>query len=913
MAYVNVPKDLSNVKTKVVFNLTKRQLVCFSIALAVGLPVFFLTKDYIGSSAAVMAMMVLMMPFFLLAMFERHGQPLEVIVKNFISNRFTRPKNRPYQTDNGYDALVRQSKLNSQRRNIVKGRKNKTKLSKKEQQAIATAEAEAKKKSPKKLSAQDTIPFERITPDGICQVDSKLYTKTIAFGDINYRIAQDETKTAIFDNWCNFLNYFDPSIKVQFSFLNTTEVGQGEGIYIHPREDDFNHVRTEYNEMLQNQLSRGNRGIVRTKYITFGIEADNFKTAKPRLERIEADLCDQFKRLGVPHHPLDGKERLHLLHTTLRLRGDTPFQFDWKWMAPSGMNAKDFIAPQSLTFGHRNLFQTGDTLGTVSFLQILAPKLEDDVLSRFLELQENLLVTMHIEALDQEKAVKMVKRTITNLDATTIVEQKKAVREGYDMDILPSDLKTYGAEAKKLLEELEHNNERLFLITFLVVNSAETKGKLDNLFLQTAGIANARNCQLLRLDHQQEQGFLSSLPLGKNLVPIKRSLTTSSTAIFVPFTTQELFQTEGEPLYYGLNTLSRNPIMVDRKALKTPNGLILGTPGSGKSFSAKREIANAFLVTNDDILIADPEAEYGPLVDAFHGQTIQISTTSKQHINPLDLNLENCDSDNPLALKTDFVFSLCELIANNQTGGLTGRQLSILDRCVKTIYTPYLADPIPEKMPILSDLYHALSQQEEPEAQTLSGALELYVTGSFNVFNHRTDVDIHNRLVCFDTKELGEKLKKLGMLIVQDQIWNRVTINRAEKRSTRYYVDEFHLLLKEEQTAAYSVEIWKRFRKWGGIPTGITQNVEDFLQSQQIANIFGNSDFVYMLNQHTDDRRALQKRLGISNDQARYIQNAGTGEGLIYYGGVILPFVDNFPKDTELYRIMTTKLDEAVS
>jgi len=760
-------------------------------------------------------------------------------------------------------------------------------------------------------SAQDSIPYRHIFPDGICHVGDKLYTKTLQFDDINYQIAQNEDKTAIFESWCDFLNYFDSTIKFQLTFLNTTANTKDfeKSVFIAPQADDFDSIRTEYSEMLHNQLARGNNGLVKTKYLTFGIEAENIKIAKPRLERIENDLWNAFKRLGVHLTSLDGKQRLKLMHNILRMSGNAPFSFEWNWLAPSGLSTKDFIAPSSFEFKEKGTFRTGDKYGAVSFLQILAPELNDRVLSDFLEMESNLVVTMHIQSVDQMKAIKTIKRKITDLDKMKIEEQKKAVRAGYDMDIIPSDLATYGGEAKKLLTDLQSRNERMFLITFLVLNTADSKKELDNILLQASGIANKHNCTLIRLDYQQEQGFMTSLPLGKNLVPIQRSLTTSSTAIFVPFTTQELFQSGGEALYYGLNALSSNLIMVDRKQLKNPNGLILGTPGSGKSFAAKREITNVFLITTDDIIVCDPEGEYFSLVQRLKGQVIKISPTSSQYINPMDINLNYSEDDSPLALKSDFILSLCELIVGGKEG-LTPVEKSIIDRCVTLVYAEYLADPDPAKMPILGDLYDALGRQEEKEAKHIRSALEIYVTGSLSVFNHRTNVDITNRTVCYDIKELGKQLKKLGMLIVQDQVWNRVTINRAEKRSTRYYMDEFHLLLKEEQTAAYSVEIWKRFRKWGGIPTAITQNIKDLLSSREVENIFENSDFVYMLNQAAGDRQILAKQLNISPHQLSYVTGSGVGEGLLFYGNVILPFVDKFPKNTELYSIMTTKLDE---
>ena len=760
-------------------------------------------------------------------------------------------------------------------------------------------------------TAQQTIPYDRIWPDGICLANEKFYTKTLQFQDINYQLAQNEDKTAIFEGWCDFLNYFDSSIHFQLSFVNlavrTEEFEQSVAIPL--RGDDADESRIEYAAMLQNQLAKGNNGLRKTKYITFGIEADSIKTAKPRLERIETDLVNHFKQLGAAVETLNGKERLRLLHSIFHMDTQEKFAFEWDWLPRTGLSTKDFIAPTGFEFREGRRFRMGGTLGAISFLQILAPELNDRMLADFLNMESSLIVSLHIQSIDQTAAIRQIKRKITDLDKSKIEEQKKAIRAGYDIDILPSDLATYGGEAKKLLEDLQSHNERMFLVTFLVMNTAGTRQQLENRVFQAQGIAQKYNCALERLDFQQEKALISSLPLGLNQIEIQRGLTTSSTAIFVPFTTQELFQTEGEPLYYGLNALSNNLIMVDRKRLKTPNGLILGTPGSGKSFSAKREITNAYLITDDDVIICDPEGEYYPLVERFHGQVVKISPASPHYINPMDMNLNYSDDDNPLSLKSDFLLSLCELIVGGREG-LQPIEKTVIDRAVRLVYQPYLADPRPENMPVLGDLYQALLAQEEKEARRVATALEIYVSGSLNVFNHHTNVDIQNRLVCYDIKELGKQLKKLGMLIVQDQVWGRVTANRSVGKATRYYVDEFHLLLKEEQTAAYSVEIWKRFRKWGGIPTGITQNVKDLLSSREVANIFENSDFIYMLNQAGGDREILAKQLNISPHQLSYVTHSGEGEGLLFYGSMILPFVDQFPRDTKLYKIMTTKPGE---
>ena len=662
--------------------------------------------------------------------------------------------------------------------------------------AMGRKQEEAKKKKKdkkeKRISAQQSIPYREMAKDGICRVLEKYYSKTIRFYDINYQLAQNEDKNAIFENWCDFLNYFDSTIHFQLSFINRrSSMEEYESVIkIMPQNDAFDDVRMEYAQMLKNQLAKGNNGLVRTKYITFGIEAENIREAKPRLERIEADILNNFKVLGVQAYPLSGEERLQLIYETFNQEEGEPFRFSYDELLGSGMSTKDFVAPSSFVFKGGKDFQMGNTLGAVSYLQIIAPELTDRMLAEFLDMDRNLVVNLHIQSLDQLKAIKTVKSKVTDIDRMKLEEQKKAVRSGYDMDIIPSDLNTYGGEAKRLLEDLQSRNERMFLVSALFMNTAKTKQELDNGIFQTAGIAQKYNCSLRRLDFMQEQGLMSSIPLGLNLIPIKRALTTTSTAIFVPFTTQELFM-PGESLYYGLNALSNNMIMVDRKKLKNPNGLILGTPGSGKSFSAKREITNAFFVTQDDIIIGDPEGEYYPLVHALGGQVIHISATSHDYINPMDINMDYSEDDNPLGVKSDFILSLCELIMGSRNG-IEAEEKSVIDRCLPIVYRKYFENPVPENMPVLGDLYQCLREQKEMQAQRIATALEIYVNGSLKVFNHQTNVELDNRIVCFDIKDLGKQLKKLGMLIVQDQVWNRVTINRYSNKSTRYYIDEFH-------------------------------------------------------------------------------------------------------------------------
>ncbi len=771
----------------------------------------------------------------------------------------------------------------------------------------------AKSGKPKKRgpqTAQQTIPYKEMFRDGICKVREGFYTKTIAYEDINYSVASTDDQATIFDGYCSFLNYFDSALPFQLSFINHRSRPENRyNVNIPPQDDDFNSIRSEFTDMLTNQIAKSNNGIMRSKYITFGIRADSIGTARPRLERVEADVTGNYKRLGVQSASLNGRERLEVLHSQLHPGGREPFFFSWDMIPKTGMGTKDFIAPTSFDFRQSRAFRVGTTWGAASYMQIMASELSDKLLAELLEVDAEMTITLHVQTVDQTKAVKTVKAKLTDIERMKVDEQKKAARSGYDIDILPPDLLTYGKDAAALLADLQSRNERMFLLTFLVVNTAPTKQQLENDIFTVSGITQKYNCFLKRLDFQQEQGYLSSLILGDNAIEIQRGMTTSSTAIFVPFMTQEL-RMGGQALYYGMNALSHNVIMADRKKLKSANGLYLGSTGSGKSFAAKRELINVFLTTKDRIIIVDPMGEYAPLVKRLGGQVIDISPDSPlgNYINPMDIQMSMADEDSPLSMKADFLLSLCELILGGKDG-LQPIEKTVIDRCVRLVYRELALGIGDGKIPLLQDLYETLCKQTEPEAKRIATALELYCTGSLNLFNHHTNVSLDKRVVCIVLKGMGENLRKIAMHITNELVTQAVNTNFAAGLATWCYFDEFHILLQDALSAGYFVRVWKMLRKKGCVPSALTQNVKDLLASREIENILENSDFMILLSQAQGDRAILAKQLGISEHQLSYIAHSNSGEGLLFFGNTTIPFVDRFPRG-EIYNLLTTRPED---
>ena len=758
------------------------------------------------------------------------------------------------------------------------------------------------------LSAQQTIPYIAMHPDGVCQLPGGLYSKTVEYEDINYAVASTEDQTAIFGGWSSFLNYFDSSLPFQLSFINRRSRDRSRyKVNIPEANDAFNSVRDDYTKMLKTQIAKSNNGIERSKYITVCLPADSVADARPRLERVEADVTGNLHRLGVQSEPLDGRGRLALLHGQMHPGSRETFRFSWKDIPQTGMGTKDYIAPDSFDFRDSRTFRIGRYWGAASYLQILASELSDKLLAEILEMDAELTVTMHIQTVDQLKAIKTIKGKISDIGRMKAEEQKKAVRAGYDMEILPPDLITFSKDAAELLADLQSRNERMFLLTFTVINLAPTRQKLENDVFTVGGIAQKYNCALRRLDWQQEQGFVSSLVLGYNGIEIQRGMTTSSTAIFIPFMTREL-RMGGQALYYGMNALSHNVIMADRKKLKSANGLYLGSTGSGKSFAAKRELLNVFLTTNDRIIIVDPMGEYVPLARRLGGQIIEIAPDSPNHLNPMDIQLNLNGGDSPLSMKADFLLSLCELVLGGKEG-LQPIERTVIDRCVRLVYREMALGLEPEKTPLLQDLYEELLKQPEPEAQRVATALELYCTGSLNLFNHPTNVRTDNRVVCIVLKGMGENLRKIAMHITDEFVTQAVEDNFREGVATWCYFDEFHVLLRDQLTASYFVAVWKMLRKKGCVPSALTQNVKDLLASREIEAILDNTDFMVLLSQAQSDRAILAKQLGISEHQLSYITHSNSGEGLLFYGSVTIPFVDRFPRG-EIYDLLTTRPED---
>lgn len=953
MAYVNMTKDFSEVrKTISGLGLTKRQLVAFLLAALAGLPLFLAVKPYIGMTYAIIVMAVAAFPICFFILFKKDGLHMEVHARYWYETHFVRNTDRPYQTANLYelmqekerimkevDAIVFKGKTpaeieavkaSGQMQEVRLGKHKKIcvplagKIDKQTKKELEKMVRKAKIKGDIPESAQDTIPYKIPYPDGIFESADGYYTQTIAFDDITYQLLDNEPKNMLFERWCRLINYFDPDIHFQWNYGNM-EIDKGEyakEFTINKQNDPFNEVRKEYSDMLVNRFARGTNNLKKERYLTFGIHAADYKTAKLKLAKISKQIEKHLKKLGSRCRVMDGYERLELLFRIFHPATTEKLLWNFDMPVNTGLSSKDFIAPSSFSFksspelNASKYFRSGDRIGAVSHIKIFASDMEDRIISDILSIDSNVWISIHSDTIPRDKALQLAKENLTSVQAMIINEQKSAVASGYDMDLLPPELETYQEAGEKLYHDLQRKDEQLFNTTITIVQTAETRKELEDNIFELNGILAPYQCRLIRLDNRQEQGYMSSLPLGNNNIEIKRTFTTTDLAIFIPFTTKELYTTNGQ--YYGMNSLSNNVIMVNKKVLVNPNSLVFGMPGFGKTFFVKREILDVFLKTKDDQLIIDPEGEYKWLVKLLKGQTITVSLNSPVHINPMEINLnaqneEDRDYD-PIAAKCNFMVSMCELILGNNAH-LGKKEVAVIDDACKNVYFRFAADPRPENMPILEDLYNELRNmngEKQAIGLDLSIALGRYVSGSLSYFNHRSNVDINSRLVCFDLKDMDANQRDLTMLIIQETIWDRVKVNRENGRFTWVDIDEFHLLLRNPLTAAYSVEIYKRFRKWGGIICGITQNIKDLFQSPQIQNILDTTNFIAMLNQSGDDAKLLAEHLDLSEEEVGYIKSGEPGKGLLWVEQTKVPFEDDFPKNTICYKVMTTKPGEQI-
>lgn len=920
MAYVRIPREINEITERAVWKFSKRQTIFVAIGGALGFLIYHIVYKISGNTqSAIYSTFFAFLPFVLFGFYKPNGLNFEIYLKNLILYK-KKPRERYYKTTNTYEQLHRTYLFNEEMIELKKLKRENPENSAIYDDYYKQQLAQLQKKDRIPRSVQDSIPFIEMYRNGVCKVADGYYSKTISFGDINYQLAQNEIRVSIFDDYCRLINSFGENVNLQLTLISRSSSTNEFKDYLNvsSKDDEFKEVRSEYFNFLRDTLEKGTN-IVREKYLTFGIKAETKKKAVPLLEQIESSVNMNFSRMGVNTYAQDGQDRLKSIYEIFHIKDKKNFIFDWKLKTESGLSTKDFIAPNSLYFD-KNCVQIGDIYAAVYGFNLAASDLSDEMLSKILNIDNNIVFNIHFHVVNTVKAKRIIKRKKSALGQKKIDEQQRATERGYDIDILPTDLTAFEEETDFFLESLQSRNEKMIIATITVTLFERNMKRLERLYNELNSIVLENSCELYSLDYLQENGLMSSLPLGYNSIPQTRTLTTSSLAVFVPFVSQEIFQPSG--IYYGVNAKSKNIILADRKRLKNPNGLYIGIPGSGKTFAAQREMIHVYLTTDDDIIINDPEGEYKDLVKEFHGQVINISTKSNQYINPLDINDNYSDDGDPLSLKTDFILSFMELVIGGKFG-LTPAEKSVIDRCISKCYEKYFKDPKPENVPILGDLYEILKASPEEAAHNAASALEIYVSGSLKIFNHRTNVDMHNRFICFDIKDLGKQLKKVAMLIIQDFVWGKVSENRSKRKFTWFYQDEFHLLFRDELTAQFSSEIYKRFRKWAGIPTGITQNVNELLTSSEIENIFGNSPFVYLLQLSAADRQLVAQLKGISDEQLKYLEGSAeqtvgnsevrsSAQGLICFDKTIIPFEDSFPRDTKLYKLMTSKPQEAI-
>lgn len=778
-------------------------------------------------------------------------------------------------------------------------------------------------------TAQDTIPYTNAYKSGIIETDTGFFTKSYKLIDINFKVSSIEDQRNIFEHYKDFLDSFDSETRIQIVVNNKNADIKAimNSILCKMEKDGYNEYRGEINEMLRQKMAEGRNNIVSEKYLVVGSHYPNIRDAMSGFSRVDTEISQHFKAIAnspdLQTVPQDLQERLKCLHDILNVGNEENLSspIDFKSISNEGLTTKDVISPSGFRF-ENDLFRIGDKYARTLFIKNFPSSLTTDFMADLSSLSFNFTATFNIEPLASDTAVKMVSRQMTNIRANVIKAEKDAFKAGYSGDLISPDLKYAQEQAEILLDNMRSGKQKLFFVNVVIMQFADTKEELN---LNTESIITLGNKYLLSINkllYQQEAGFRTALPLARNDLSVKRLMTTDAVALFIPFTTKELSQKGG--MYYGLNAVSKNMIIYNKLSAINQNGLIIGLPGSGKSFAAKREMVNVFLTTKDDIFVIDPESEYVRMAQLLDGAVIPIAPGTNNFLNPFDMDIHYGDSEdgqsNPVTLKSDFIRMLCET-AMGKHYELTHTEKSIIDRVVIELYKPYLKHmqkDVKDKTitcdmsasPTMYGFYDLLMNQPEPEAQNIALALEIYCLGSYDTFAHKTTVDVSNRFTVYDIKNIGNGMKELGLQVCLNHIWNKMIENQGKGKRTWLYIDEFHILTKTRSSAEYLQQIWKRARKWAGAVCGITQNIVDLMGSDEAVTILNNTVFIMMLSQSPVDRANLASLYNISDAQLTYITNSPAGQGLIYTGETIIPFIDNFPKDTKLYKVMTSKPEE---
>lgn len=754
---------------------------------------------------------------------------------------------------------------------------------------------------------QEVIPIKAIYEDGIFQVGKDKYSKSFKFSDINYAVASREDKEAMFLEYSELLNSFDSGATTKITIVNhrLNRKDFEQTILMPMKDDGLDEYRKEYNKMLLEKATGAN-SIVQDKFITVSVNRKNAEDARNYFARVGANLIGHFSRLGSKCVEIDTDERLRVFHDFYRAGEETAFHFDIKETRRKGHDFKDYICPDSMEF-EKDYFKMGNRYGRMLFLKEYASYIKDSMVVELTDLNCNLMMSVDVVPVPTDEAVREAESRLLGVETNITNWQRKQNQNNNFSATIPYDMEAQKKEMKEFLDDLTTRDQRMMFAVLTMVHTADSKEQLDNDTEALLTIARKHLCQFGILNFQQLDGLNTVMPFGTRKIDAFRTLTTESLAVFIPFRVQDIYHENG--IYYGQNGISKNMIIVDRKQLLNGNSFILGVSGGGKSFAAKGEIINQVLAGDADIIIVDPEREYGRLVTAMGGEVINISATSPNHINALDMCKEYGDGANPVILKSEFIMSLCEqLIGGNNLGA---KQKSIIDRCTASVYHDYQQRGYTGMVPTLQDFREELLKQTEPEAREIALAIELFTQGSLNTFAKPTNVDTDNRLICYDILDLGKQLMPIGMLVVLDSILNRITENRAKGKKTFIFIDEIYLLFQHEYSANFLFTLWKRVRKYGAYATGITQNMDDLLQSHTARTMLANSEFIVMLNQASTDRTELAKLLNISDLQMSYITNVEAGHGLIKVGSSIVPFANKFPANTKLYKLMTTKPGES--